>query len=63
MPEPYLAGLDLAGRRVVVVGGGSVAQRRFVGLLAVGAVVEVVAPEVTPAAEAMAAELTWTARP
>ena len=63
MPEPYLAGLDLAGRRVVVVGGGSVAQRRLVGLLAAGADVEVVAPEVTPAAEAMAAELTWTARP
>jgi uroporphyrin-III C-methyltransferase / precorrin-2 dehydrogenase / sirohydrochlorin ferrochelatase len=63
MPEPYLAGLDLAGRRVVVVGGGPVAQRRLVGLLAAGAVVEVVAPEVTPAVEAMAAELTWTARP
>ncbi len=63
MPEPYLAGLDLAGRRVVVVGGGSVAQRRLVGLLAAGAVVEVVAPHVTPAVEAMAAELRWTARP
>ena len=62
MPEPYLAGLDLAGRRVVVVGGGSVAQRRLVGLLAAGADVEVVAPEVTPAVEAMAPELTWTAR-
>ena len=56
MPEPYLAGLDLAGRRVVVVGGGPVAQRRLVGLLAAGAVVEVIAPEVTPAVEAMAAE-------
>ena len=63
MPEPYLVGLDLAGRRVVVVGGGSVAQRRLVGLLAAGAVMEVIAPEVTPAVEAMAAELTWTARP
>jgi uroporphyrin-III C-methyltransferase / precorrin-2 dehydrogenase / sirohydrochlorin ferrochelatase len=63
MPEPYLAGLDLAGRRVVVVGGGSVAQRRLPGLLAAGAVVEVVAPHVTPAVEAMAGELRWTARP
>jgi len=63
MPEPYLAGLDLAGRRVVVVGGGSVAQRRIPGLLAAGAVVEVVAPHVTPAVEAMAGELRWTARP
>ena len=67
MPEPYLVGLDLAGRRVVVVGGGSVAQRRLVGLLAAGAMVEVVAPHVTPAVEAMASEvataLRWTARP
>ena len=50
--EPYLVGLDLAGRRVVVVGGGTVAQRRVTGLLAAGADVEVVAPAVTPAVEA-----------
>jgi uroporphyrin-III C-methyltransferase/precorrin-2 dehydrogenase/sirohydrochlorin ferrochelatase len=62
--DPYLVGLDLAGRRVVVVGGGTVAQRRLVGLLAAGADVEVVAPEVTPAVEGMASarELRWTAR-
>jgi uroporphyrin-III C-methyltransferase/precorrin-2 dehydrogenase/sirohydrochlorin ferrochelatase len=62
--DPYLVGLDLAGRRVVVVGGGSVAQRRLGGLLAAGADVEVVAPEVTPAVEGMATagELRWTAR-
>ncbi len=66
MSDPYLVGLDLAARRVVVVGGGSVAQRRLAGLLAAGAVVEVVAPHVTPAVEAMATEpataLRWTAR-
>ena len=62
--EHYLVGLDLAGRRVVVVGGGQVAQRRVVRLIAAGAVVEVVSPEVTPAVEGMAsaAELMWTAR-
>ncbi len=62
--DPYLVGLDLTGRRVVVVGGGSVAQRRLGGLLAAGADVEVVAPEVTPAVEGMATagELRWTAR-
>ncbi|MFD1531320.1 uroporphyrinogen-III C-methyltransferase [Pseudonocardia aurantiaca] len=62
--DPYLVGLDLAGRRVVVVGGGSVAQRRLGGLLPAGADVEVVAPEVTPAVEGMATagELRWTAR-
>jgi uroporphyrin-III C-methyltransferase/precorrin-2 dehydrogenase/sirohydrochlorin ferrochelatase len=62
--DPYLVGLDLTGRRVVVVGGGSVAQRRLGGLLPAGADVEVVAPEVTPAVEGMATagELRWTAR-
>ena len=61
---PYLVGLDLADRRVVVVGGGSVAQRRAVGLVAAGARIELIAPEVTPAVEAMAAagELRWTPR-
>jgi uroporphyrin-III C-methyltransferase / precorrin-2 dehydrogenase / sirohydrochlorin ferrochelatase len=62
--DPYLAGLDLRGRRVVVVGGGSVAQRRLPRLLAAGADVEVVAPEVTPAVEGMATarELRWSRR-
>jgi uroporphyrin-III C-methyltransferase / precorrin-2 dehydrogenase / sirohydrochlorin ferrochelatase len=62
--DPYLVGLDLAGRRVVVAGGGTVAQRRISGLLAAGADVLVVAPEVTPAVEGMATagELTWAPR-
>src|SRR5690349_1502885 len=62
--QAYLAGLVLAGRRVVVVGGGTVAQRRLPGLLAAGADVEVIAPAVTPAVEGMATarELRWTAR-
>jgi uroporphyrin-III C-methyltransferase/precorrin-2 dehydrogenase/sirohydrochlorin ferrochelatase len=64
MNDPYLVGLDLTGRKVVVVGGGSVAQRRVAGLLTAGADVEVIAPEVTPAVEGMATarELRWTAR-
>lgn len=64
MSDPYLVGLDLAGRRVVVVGGGSVAQRRVAGLIAAGAAVEVIAPEATPAVEGMATagELRWTRR-
>ena len=61
---PYPAGLRLAGRRVVVVGGGHVAQRRVPALLAVGAVVEVVSPVVTPAIEGLvgSGEVVWHVR-
>lgn len=59
---PYLSGLRLQGRRVVVVGGGSVAQRRVPALLAAGAEVHVVSPAVTPALEGLTAELTWHER-
>ncbi|MBL1067320.1 uroporphyrinogen-III C-methyltransferase [Streptomyces sp. 7-21] len=66
MPEipPYPVGLRLAGRRVLVLGGGTVAQRRLPALLAAGADVLLVAPEVTPSVEAMAAagELRWERR-
>ena len=58
----YPAGLRLQGRRVVVIGGGHVAQRRVPALLAVGAEVVLVSPEVTPALEGLAGELTWHAR-
>lgn len=60
----YLAGLDLAGRRVVVVGAGTVAQRRLPRLIAAGADVVVVAPAATPSVEGMAAagELSWQRR-
>ena len=61
---PYLTGLRLTGRRVVVVGGGAVATRRLPRLLEAGARVEVVAPWVTPviAHAAAAGELSWLRR-
>jgi uroporphyrin-III C-methyltransferase / precorrin-2 dehydrogenase / sirohydrochlorin ferrochelatase len=61
---PYPSGLRLQGRRVVVVGGGHVAQRRIPGLLAAGAEVVVVSPEVTPAVEGMvgSGEVVWHER-
>ena len=48
----YLVGLRLAGRKVVVIGGGTVAQRRLPLLLANGADVQVIARAATPAVEA-----------
>jgi uroporphyrin-III C-methyltransferase/precorrin-2 dehydrogenase/sirohydrochlorin ferrochelatase len=61
-PHPYLAGLVLTGRKVVVVGGGHVAQRRVPALLATGADLVVVSPEVTPAIEGLSGELTLVQR-
>ncbi|MET9348539.1 uroporphyrinogen-III C-methyltransferase [Streptomyces termitum] len=60
----YPVGLRLAGRRVVVLGGGTVAQRRLPALIAAGADITLVSPSATPSVEAMAeaGELTWVRR-
>jgi len=62
--SPYLVGLELRGRRVVVVGAGTVAQRRLGRLVAAGADIVVVAPEATPAVEGMAeaGQVQWRRR-
>ncbi len=49
----YLAGLRLGGKKVVVVGGGTVAQRRLPLLIASGADVHVVTRAATRAVEVM----------
>ena len=49
----YLVGLHLSGKKVVVVGAGSVAQRRLPLLIASGADVHVVSPAATPVVEAL----------
>ncbi|MFC1430671.1 uroporphyrinogen-III C-methyltransferase [Streptacidiphilus sp. N1-3] len=61
---PYPVGLLLQDRRVVVLGGGTVAQRRLPALIATGADLHLIAPETTPAVQAMAdaGELTWHPR-
>ena len=47
----YPVFLKLSGRRVLLVGGGPVAAAKLDGLLAAGALVDVVAPEIAPALE------------
>jgi uroporphyrin-III C-methyltransferase/precorrin-2 dehydrogenase/sirohydrochlorin ferrochelatase len=49
----YLVGVRLAGKKVVVVGGGTVAQRRLGLLIANDADIHVIARAATPAVEAM----------
>ena len=63
-PNPYIAGLRLTGRRVVVVGGGPVAARRVAGLLDAGASVDLVSPHTTPTLDALAASgrIAWHRR-
>ncbi|MER6318770.1 uroporphyrinogen-III C-methyltransferase [Streptomyces sp. NPDC001581] len=60
----YPVGLRLAGRRVVVIGGGQVAQRRLPALVAAGADVLLVSPSATPSVDAMAetGEIRWERR-
>ncbi|GAA4196752.1 uroporphyrinogen-III C-methyltransferase [Microbispora amethystogenes] len=62
---PYLLGLRLDGRRVLVVGGGRVAQRRIPALLDAGASVTLISPSVTPALDDLiaAGRVTWEGRP
>lgn len=60
--DAYLVGLRLTGRKVVVVGAGSVAQRRLGLLIASGADVHVIAPSATPAVEGMTS-ITLSLRP
>jgi len=52
----YLVGLRLAGKKAVVIGGGTVAQRRVPILIGAGADVHVIARAATPAVEALAAQ-------
>ncbi|MBO4208361.1 uroporphyrinogen-III C-methyltransferase [Micromonospora echinofusca] len=63
-PNLYPLGLRLAGRRVLVVGGGAVATRRVPALLDAGADVLLVSPELTPALQAHvdAGRLHWVPR-
>ena len=50
----YPINLDIDGKACVVIGGGEVALRKIRGLLAAGAVVKVIAPEVCAEVEELA---------
>jgi precorrin-2 dehydrogenase / sirohydrochlorin ferrochelatase len=59
--EPlYPVNLRVAGRRCLVVGGGRVAVGKVEGLLEAGAVVTVIAPEVVPELDELAASAAVT---
>jgi uroporphyrin-III C-methyltransferase / precorrin-2 dehydrogenase / sirohydrochlorin ferrochelatase len=62
--DPYLLGLRLTGRRVVVVGGGADATRRIPALLDAGADIVLVSPSVTVSLEDLAAagRIRWESR-
>jgi precorrin-2 dehydrogenase / sirohydrochlorin ferrochelatase len=62
LPRLYPVNLVLDGRPVLVVGGGKVALSKVVELVACGAVVTVVAPEIDPALRELD-ELTLLDRP
>lgn len=61
----YPVFLKLEGRQVLVVGAGTVGERKIESLLAAGARVRVVAPEATPRVRdlAQAGALEWRTRP
>ncbi|GHU51196.1 hypothetical protein FACS1894200_11170 [Spirochaetia bacterium] len=52
--------IDLAGKRCVVIGGGTIAQRRVEHLLPFGAVLTVIAPEISAALQSLSREQSFT---
>src|SRR5262245_25162586 len=64
VPDYFAAFLDLRGRRCLVVGGGTVGERKVRDLLACGASVTVVSPALTPGLTVLArsAAVAWKPR-
>ena len=57
--------MSLQGKRVVVIGGGEVAERKIAGLLETGALLTIISPNLVGSLDALAAEgrIDWIAKP
>lgn len=65
MPDYYPVYLNLAGKRCVIIGGGTIAQGKIAGLLRAGCRITVISPEVTPGIRqaAQRGDVAWLERP
>ena len=64
MPAYYPVFLNLAGKRCVIIGGGTIAEGKISTLKETGAQVTIISPDATPAIQKMAQKgvVEWTAR-
>ena len=59
----YPVFLDIAGKPVIVIGGGNIAHQKVVGLLKAGAEVTVVSPELNSEMASLATAATLSGNP
>lgn len=64
MPDYYPVFLNLAGKRCVIIGGGTIAQGKIGGLLQAGCEIIVISPDATPGIRqaAQRGDITWLER-
>ena len=64
MPDYYPVFLNLAGKRCVIIGGGTIAQGKIRGLLQAGCQITVISPDATPGIRqaAQRGDITWQQR-
>ena len=64
MPDYYPVFLNLAGKRCVIIGGGTIAQGKIGGLLQAGCQITVISPDATPGIRqaAQRGDVTWLER-
>ena len=64
MPDYYPVYLNLAGKRCVIVGGGTIAQGKIGGLLQAGCHITVISPDATPGIRqaAQRGDIVWLQR-